>query len=96
MRNLIENLILNQIKEKNFFEIEVFTPIQKKVLEISKFILVNSYETHCFRGYPVHGSMRQFHNHDSDYILHLDSDMLFFEDKGFSWIEGRHRYNGKA
>ena len=80
--------ILNQIKEKNFFEIEVFTPIQKKVLEISKFHFGKSYkETHCFRGYPVHGSIRQFHNHDSDYILHLDSDMLFFEDKGFSWIE---------
>ncbi|MBT5716885.1 MAG: hypothetical protein HOI70_08235, partial [Opitutae bacterium] len=25
--------------------------------------------------------------HDSDYVLHLDSDMLFHEAKGFSWIE---------
>ena len=79
--------ILNEIKEKIFFEIEVFTPIQKDVLEISKIHFGKPYrETHCFRGYPVHGSIRQFHDHYSEYILHLDSDMLFYEEKGFSWI----------
>jgi hypothetical protein len=31
--------------------------------------------------------MRQFHKDDSDYVLHLDSDMLFYEEKGTSWIE---------
>jgi len=44
-------------------------------------------ETHCFRGYPIYGSLRQFFSTDSEYILHLDCDMIFYEALGFSWIQ---------
>jgi hypothetical protein len=44
-------------------------------------------ETHCFRGYPIYGSFKQFFDNDADYILHLDCDMIFYESPGFSWIE---------
>ena len=80
--------ILEEIKKQHSFEIEVFSPSQSEVLQLSRIHLGKPYrETHCFRGYPIHGSIRQFHKYDSDYVLHLDSDMLFHEAKGFSWIE---------
>lgn len=44
-------------------------------------------ETHCFRGYPINGSFKQFLGTDSKYILHLDCDMIFYEAQGFSWIQ---------
>ena len=44
-------------------------------------------ETHCFRGYPIYGSFKQFLDTDSKYILHLDCDMIFYESPGFSWIQ---------
>lgn len=44
-------------------------------------------ETHCFRGYPTFGSIKQFHESDDDYILHLDCDMIFYESSNFSWIQ---------
>jgi hypothetical protein len=43
-------------------------------------------ETHCFRGYPLYGSLNQFIETDAKYILHLDSDMIFYEDRAYSWI----------
>ena len=43
-------------------------------------------ETHCFRGYPIYGSFKQFLGTDSEYILHLDCDMIFYESPSFSWI----------
>ena len=67
---------------------KVFSPDPSEVLRLSKIHMGRSYrETHCFRGYPIHGSIRQFHKYNSDYILHLDCDMLFYEADGFSWIE---------
>ena len=44
-------------------------------------------ETHCFRGYPIYGSFKQFIDTDSKYILHLDCDMIFYEEPSFSWIQ---------
>jgi len=44
-------------------------------------------ETHCFRGYPIYWSFKQFLDTDSKYILHLDCDMIFYEDPTFSWIQ---------
>ena len=44
-------------------------------------------ETHCFRGYPIFGSFEQFLDTDSEYILHLDCDMIFYESPDFSWIQ---------
>lgn len=80
--------ILNEIKKQHSFEMEVFSPDPTQVLQLSKLHMGRSYrETHCFRGYPIHGSIRQFHKYNSDYILHLDCDMLFYEKEEFSWIE---------
>ena len=56
----------------------------------SKNILQFNYpykETHCFRGYPIYGSFKQFIDTDAKYILHLDCDMIFYEAPGFSWIQ---------
>ena len=44
-------------------------------------------ETHCFRGYPIYGSFKQFLDTDSKYILHLDCDMIFYEEPKYSWIQ---------
>ena len=44
-------------------------------------------ETHCFRGYPIYGSFKQFLDTETKYILHLDSDMIFYEAPAFSWIK---------
>jgi len=79
--------LLEEIKLQHPFEIEILSPVLEEVQHLSKTHLGKSYrETHCFRGYPIHGSIRQFHKDDSDYILHLDCDMIFYEEEGFSWI----------
>ena len=44
-------------------------------------------ETHCFRGYPIYGSFKQFIDTDAKYILHLDCDMIFYENPAFSWVQ---------
>ena len=44
-------------------------------------------ETHCFRGYPYYGSILPFESSDSEYIVHLDSDMLIYQKEGFDWIK---------
>lgn len=80
--------ILEDIKKHSSFKTEVLSPSLSEVLQLSETHFGRPYrETHCFRGYPIHGSIRQFHKYDSDYILHLDSDMLFHEAKDFSWIK---------
>ena len=80
--------ILKEIKKQNSFEMEVFLPEPSEVLKLSKIHMGRYYrETHCFRGYPIHGSIRQFHANNTDYVLHLDCDMLFYEKEGFSWID---------
>ena len=80
--------VIESVKKNYPFEYEVFSPVPNEVLKLSKLHFGSPYkETHCFRGYPLHGSMRQFHNDESKYILHLDCDMIFYEKKGFSWIK---------
>ena len=44
-------------------------------------------ETHCFRGYPYYGSILPFESSDSEYIAHLDSDMLIYREEGLDWIK---------
>lgn len=80
--------ILEEIQKKHPFEMKVYLPKPYTVLQLSKMHLGKPYrETHCFRGYPIHGSIYQFHHDDSQYILHLDCDMIFYEKEGFSWME---------
>ena len=44
-------------------------------------------ETHCFRGYPYWGSILPFEHSSSDYVAHLDSDMLLFQSENYDWIK---------
>ena len=71
------------------FNVEILQPKLQEVRRLNRLHLGSSYsETHCFRGYPIFGSIRQFHlAEQSDYILHMDCDMLFYEEEGFSWID---------
>ena len=47
----------------------------------------NLSETHCFRGYPYYGSILPFESSANEYIAHLDSDMLIYQEEGFDWIK---------
>ena len=80
---------LSVLQEKgHLFKTDQFSPDLREVQMLSSIHFgVPHRETHCFRGYPVHGSIHQFHQKDSDYILHLDCDMIFYESPGFSWIQ---------
>ena len=60
-------------------------------------------ETHCFRGYPIYGSFKQFLETNSKYILRLDCDTIFYEEPSFSWVkegikimEGKRRCSMRA
>ena len=69
------------------FEVETYLPERHETWLLTRRHFGRSLrETHCFRGYPVLGSIRQFHQRKTDYVLHLDCDMIFHEAEGFSWI----------
>ena len=70
------------------FEVEILQQKLQEVRHLNRQHFGRAHrETHCFRGYPIFGSIRQFHqSKETDYILHLDCDMLFHEAEGFSWI----------
>lgn len=42
--------------------------------------------THNYKGYPVLGSIFCIEECKVDYLLHFDSDMLLYQEKGFDWI----------
>ena len=79
---------LKQIQSKLEFSLITKNLSNEEIRKLNKIHFGNYYkESHCFRGYPITGSIRQFHDTDSDYILHLDCDMIFHETLGFSWIK---------
>ena len=83
LKNLLEGLA-----QKHGFDL-ILSEYQKQQVH-SKNKIQFDYphnETHCFRGYPIYGSFKQFFDTDSKYILHLDCDMIFYEDPTFSWIQ---------
>jgi hypothetical protein len=67
----------------------ILTDYQKQQIHSQNRIQFNYpyIETHCFRGYPIYGSFKQFLDTDSKYILHLDCDMIFYQEPSFSWIQ---------
>lgn len=78
---------LDEINSQNAFEIQIERYHKKDARTFNrKQFGKKFYETHCHRGYPIVGSMKQFFNSDSEYILHIDCDMLFYERPSFSWI----------
>jgi len=79
---------LVEIQKKYNFQLEIIKEDSNEVYRLSKYHFGRGYkETHCFRGYPIYGSIRQFHDIKSDYILHFDCDMLFYEKPNYSWIK---------
>jgi hypothetical protein len=43
--------------------------------------------THDLRGYPVLGSIQGVERASADYVVHFDSDMLLYQERGFDWIK---------
>lgn len=43
--------------------------------------------THNYKGYPILGSIFTIEECRSDYMVHFDSDMLLYQQPGYSWIE---------
>ncbi len=83
----ISNIIESLQKSKNF-ELEQAEYDHKSIKDLNERQFQFPYkETHCFRGYPIYGSFKQFFDTSADYILHLDCDMIFYEKSNFSWIE---------
>lgn len=44
-------------------------------------------QTHNYKGYPILGSLFAIEAVESDYLLRIDSDMLFYQEPDYNWIE---------
>ena len=44
-------------------------------------------QTHSHGGYPILGSIAAIEESRADFLVHFDSDMLLYQDSGFSWID---------
>ena len=44
-------------------------------------------QTHSHGGYPILGSIRAIEESRADFLVHFDSDMLLYQEPGFSWID---------
>ena len=76
------------LQSKLKFELQITSYDSRSIRSQNKICLGRAYsETHCFRGYPFFGSFRQFIDTEAKYILHSDSDMIFYEEPTFSWIK---------
>jgi len=82
------NQKLQKLQNSNSFKITAASYESKEVKEVNRLQFGHDFfETHCFRGYPIYGSCKQFFDTDAQYILHLDSDMIFYEETAFSWVQ---------
>jgi hypothetical protein len=85
------NELMRSIREleKNYSFSTVSADYQSKEIKTTnrKYLGYPFRETHCFRGYPIFGSFKQFTDISSKYLLHLDCDMIFYEAPDFSWIQ---------
>lgn len=44
-------------------------------------------QTHSNGGYPILGSIAAIEESQADFLVHFDSDMLLYQDSGYSWID---------
>ena len=42
--------------------------------------------THNYKGYPILGTIFSLEEPPGDYLLHFDSDMMLYQQAGYSWI----------
>ena len=52
-----------------------------------KHFVVPMRQTHSHGGYPILGSSAAIEESRADFLLHFDSDMLLYQEPGFSWID---------
>jgi len=84
---LLQNL-LKTLEQKYEFNLLLAEYQKQKIYAQNKICFGRtSSDTHCFRGYPVYGSFKQFIDTQATYILHLDCDMIFYEEPTFSWVK---------
>ena len=84
---ILQNL-LGHLERKYGFNLMLAEYKRQQIRSQNKMFFGNPYhETHCFRGYPIYGSFKQFIDTDAKYVLHLDCDMIFYEAPAFSWIK---------
>lgn len=82
------NQKIEALQKQSYFNIIETAYDTKRIKQANKLQFGHGFsETHCFRGYPIYVSFKQFLETDSKYVLHLDSDMIFYEANGFSWIQ---------
>lgn len=82
------NNVVQRLQKDHPYKTETTIYENKQIKLLNKKQLGYPYkETHCFRGYPIYGSFKQFFDTEAKYILHLDCDMIFYEQSGFSWIK---------
>ncbi len=43
--------------------------------------------THNYKGYPIFGTLFSLEEVPGDYVIHFDSDMMLYQEPGYSWIE---------
>ena len=80
--------VVQQIQKSHPFTTEFSFYENIHIKQLNKKQLGYPYkETHCFRGYPIYGSFKQFFDTEAKYILHLDCDMIFYEEPDFSWLK---------
>jgi hypothetical protein len=44
-------------------------------------------QTHSHGGYPILGSIQAVEESQAEFLVHFDSDMLLYQEPGFSWID---------
>ena len=82
------NQKIEALQKQSHFNIIETAYDTKRIKQASKLQFGHGFsETHCFRGYPIYGSFKQFLETDAKYVLHLDCDMIFYEAPAFSWIK---------
>jgi hypothetical protein len=52
-----------------------------------KYFAIPVRQTHSNGGYPILGSMAAIEESRADFLVHFDSDMLLYQEPGFSWID---------
>ena len=80
--------ILKKLQKSHNFDYSKTEYSKESITKLNNFQFGYQHqETHCFRGYPIYGCLKQFIETDVTYTLHLDCDMIFHECPGFSWIQ---------
>ena len=80
--------VCSRLKDRNVIDdvrvVDYSSKLRQKIL--MKHLGKSAWETHDFRGAPIYPYLYAYEVADSDYFFHFDSDMLFHQDDGESWV----------